>query len=137
MTVLTTDSQTDMAEMGNDGMGQIFHTIWGGKIWIALFTAVFTGIGVLIALSTPPTYQADALLQLEENSATMTLPSQIRSLAGGDPRSVTEIEILHSRLVLGQAVADTHLDWVAVPRRLPIIGEAMRGEIIRSSLNGP
>ncbi|MDX5413124.1 MAG: Wzz/FepE/Etk N-terminal domain-containing protein, partial [Rhodobacterales bacterium] len=125
MTVLTTDSQTEMAEMGNDGMAQIFRTIWAGKLWIAFFTVLFTGIGVLIALSTPPTYQADALLQLEENSATMTLPSDIRSLAGGDPRSVTEIEILHSRLVLGQAVADTHLDWIAVPRRLPFIGEAL------------
>ena len=125
MPVLTTEGQTDMPEMGNDGMGQIFQTVWGGKIWIALFTALFTGIGVLIALSTPPTFQADALLQLEENSATMTLPSQIRSLAGGDPRSVTEIEILHSRLVLGQAVADTHLDWIAAPRRVPVIGEAL------------
>ena len=59
MTVLTTDSQTEMAEMGNDGMAQIFRTIWAGKLWIAFFTVLFTGIGVLIALSTPPTYQAD------------------------------------------------------------------------------
>jgi tyrosine-protein kinase Etk/Wzc len=123
--LLTNDSPAETADLGNDGLGQILHTIWGGKLWIALFTIVFAGIGVLIALSTPPTYQADALLQLEENSATMTLPSPIRDLAGGNPRSVTEIEILHSRLVLGQAVADTHLDWIAGPRRMPVIGPAL------------
>ena len=60
------------------------------------------------------------MLQLEEKKGQLALPEGLSELTGSEPTSATEIEILRSRLVLGQAVADVHLDWTATPRRLPL-----------------
>jgi tyrosine-protein kinase Etk/Wzc len=121
-----TSTEPDMLpEASEADMAQLLRQVWAGKYWVLLFTVLFGLAGTIHTKSTPPTFRADALMQLEDNSRQMTLPNSIRDLTSGTPRSVTEIEILYSRLVLGQAVADTHMDWIATPRRLPYIGEAV------------
>jgi tyrosine-protein kinase Etk/Wzc len=121
-----TSTEPDMLpEASEADMAQLLRQVWAGKYWVLLFTMLFGLAGTIHTKSTPPTFRADALMQLEDNSRQMTLPNSIRDLTSGTPRSVTEIEILYSRLVLGQAVADTHMDWIATPRRLPYIGEAV------------
>lgn len=115
----------DQPDAPEADMGHLLRQVWAGKYWILAFTFAFMLAGVIIARSTPPTFRADALLQLEENSGQMSLPTSVRELTSGSPRSMTEIEILNSRLVLGQAVADTHMDWYTEPRRLPVIGQAI------------
>ncbi|MFU8883289.1 MAG: polysaccharide biosynthesis tyrosine autokinase [Rhodobacterales bacterium] len=115
----------DQPDAPEADMGHLLRQVWGGKYWILAFTVIFMFAGMIIAKSTPPTFRADALMQLEENSSQMSLPTSVRELTSGSPRSVTEIEILNSRLVLGQAVADTHMDWYTEPRRLPVIGQAI------------
>lgn len=122
---MTPHTMEEPIETSNTEMEQLVRQVWAGKYWIIAFTLVFGLIGYVVAKSTPPTFRADALLQLEDNSAQLSLPTSIRELTSGTPRSVTEIEILHSRLVLGQAVADTRTDWIAEPIRVPLIGEAM------------
>lgn len=102
---------------------QLLGTLWKGKFWIAVGTALGVAGAAFVFANTPPTFQADALLQLEENSNALSLPSSLSdALDSGDPRSVTEIEILRSRLVLGQAVASVNLDWVVEQDRAPLIG---------------
>lgn len=101
-------------------LGRLIARLWAGKVWIALFAALAITLGFVIVLGTAPTYRADALLQLEEKSGQLALPAGLSELTGNEPRSVTEIEILRSRLVLGQAVADAHLDWTAAPQPLPL-----------------
>ncbi|MGR3504395.1 MAG: polysaccharide biosynthesis tyrosine autokinase [Paracoccaceae bacterium] len=121
-----TSTEPDMLpEASEADMAQLLRQAWAGKYWILLFTFLFGFAGTIHTKSTPPTFRADALMQLEDNSRQMTLPNSIRDLTSGTPRSVTEIEILYSRLVLGQAVADTHMDWIATPRRVPYVGEAI------------
>lgn len=115
----------EYATSSDADIGQLLRQVWSGKYWIIAFTVLFGLAGYISAKSTPPTFRADALMQLEENSAQLSLPTSIRELTSGTPRSVTEIEILFSRLVLGQAVADTRTDWIAEPRRVPLVGEAM------------
>lgn len=104
---------------------QLLARLWAGRVWIAVFAGAAALIGAAVAVNTEPTYRADALLQLEEKNASLALPTALTDLAGSDPRSVTEIEILKSRLVLGKAVAEAHLDWQAEPRRVPLIGTAV------------
>lgn len=58
---------------------------------------------------TPPTYQADALIQLEAKKAGLALPAALSDLMDSNPVTVTEIEIIRSRMVVGQAVAELHL----------------------------
>jgi len=104
-------------------LGQLFVTLWKGKVLIALTTAIGIAAGAFVIANTNPTFQADALLQLEEKTGSLALPSSLNAMVGNDdPRSVTEIEILRSRMVLGQAVADQNLDWRVSPDMAPVIG---------------
>lgn len=99
---------------------EVFHRLWHGKRWIIGFAALAGVVGLTIALGTDPTYRADSLLQLEEKRGQLALPAGLSDLAGSESRSVTEIEIIRSRLVLGSAVAAAHLDWRATGKALPL-----------------
>lgn len=103
-------------------LGQLFLTLWKGKAVIAATTAVGIAVGAFTIANTFPTFQADALLQLEEKTGSLSLPSSLSPMLESDPRSVTEIEILRSRMVLGRAVADQNLDWRVTPEVLPLVG---------------
>jgi tyrosine-protein kinase Etk/Wzc len=115
-------SKTDDDEID---IGVMLQRLWVGRLWIVLFTAIAATAGLTYALGTPPTFRADAMLQLEEKTAQLALPSALTDLTSDDPRSVTEIEILNSRLVLGQAVANAHADWNVTPQRLPMVLNAL------------
>lgn len=106
-------------------LAQLFLTLWKGKLRIAAITVLALFLGGLYILVTPPTYQADALLQLEERSGRMALPAAMRDLVDNDPRSMTEMEIIRSRMVLGQVVADLNLDWQVQPALLPVFCTAL------------
>lgn len=103
-------------------LSQLAATLWKGKTLIVLTTALSIAISVLYVANTRPTFKADALLQLEEKTGALALPSSLTSIVENDPRSVTEIEILRSRMVLGQAVADENLDWRVEPATFPVLG---------------
>lgn len=106
-------------------LGKMMARLWAGKAWIVLSMVLSLALGGAYLAITPPTYQADSLLQLEEKNGQLALPAGLSGMAGETPKSVAEIEIIGSRMVLGQAVADLNLDWLAVPRRAPIIGFAL------------
>lgn len=101
-------------------LARLFARLWANKGVIVGFSGLAVAAGLLFFFGTAPTYRADALLQLEEKKGQLALPAGLSDLAGSEPTSATEIEILRSRLVLGQAVADVHLDWTATPWRLPL-----------------
>ncbi len=103
-------------------LGQLLGNIWRGRAWIGAATAAGIAIGAFNIANTNPTFQADAMLQLEEKSGSLALPSSLSAMVDNDPRSVTEIEILRSRLVLGRAIADQNLDWRIRPDTMPMVG---------------
>lgn len=115
-------SQPAALEDDEIDLGQLFGTLWNGKLVIAAATLLGLAFGALTIANTHPTFQADALLQLEERSGALMLPSSLSGVLDNDPRSVTEIEIIRSRMVLAQAVADQNLDWRVTPDRVPVIG---------------
>lgn len=96
------------------------------KLKIFLLTFLGALIGVCIAYLTTPIYKADALIQLEEKSSGgMALSSDLSGLFADTPQSVAEIEILRSRMILGQVINDLDLDISAEPKRLPVIGNLL------------
>ncbi|MBQ2262499.1 MAG: polysaccharide biosynthesis tyrosine autokinase [Loktanella sp.] len=103
-------------------LGQLLGTLWRGRWQIGLVTLLGLAFGFLSIANTYPTYQSDALLQLEERSGALALPSSLSNMIENDPRSVTEIEILRSRMVLGRAIADQNLDWQVAPEVMPVFG---------------
>ncbi len=103
----------------------LFGRLWAGKLTIAACAVVAVVLGGLVAFNTPPRYQADALLQLEEKANQLGLPEGLADLSGDSPRAVTEIEIIRSRLVVGRAVSRLNLDWVAEPVTAPVLGHLL------------
>jgi tyrosine-protein kinase Etk/Wzc len=118
-------SDTNRADPDEIDLPRLLASVWGNRFWIAVFAALFLLAAVFYIANRPRIYEADALLQLEEQSGGMGLPSGLSDFMESDPRSVTEIEIIRSLLVLAQVVGDLNLDWVAVPVLAPYIGNAM------------
>ena len=89
-------------------------------------TVFFAVVGVAYAILSTPIYQADAMIQIEEKS------SGVGSLLGESDffssasATVTEIELLKSRQVIGQAVDNLKLTIVAEPKTFPVIGTFMQ-----------
>ena len=104
---------------------EVFHTFYSRKFTIFVFALITMLFGVAYALISPPVYQADALIQLEEKSSGgLALSSELSELMGGQaPLSVAEVEIIKSRMVLGAVIENLNLDREAEPKRLPVIGD--------------
>lgn len=100
--------------------------VWAARGRVALFVLVAALIAIFYLLITPRTYQADTLIQLEPKGGNLAVSSSITDLiGGGQTQAATEKELIASRLVLSQAVAQQHLEWEAKPRQVPVIGHAV------------
>ncbi|MCF6272734.1 MAG: polysaccharide biosynthesis tyrosine autokinase [Rhodobacteraceae bacterium] len=115
MTNNTSDDEIDLLA--------IFRIFYTRKITIIFITFIAVLIGVAVALFTIPVYKADSLIQLEEKSSGgLALSADLTGLFSESPQSVTEIEILRSRMILGEVATALKLDISATPKRLPVIG---------------
>ncbi|UAW99452.1 polysaccharide biosynthesis tyrosine autokinase [Halopseudomonas nanhaiensis] len=92
--------------------------------WIILgFTFLFAVAGIAYALLATPIYQANALIQIEEKTgSSLSGLSELTDMFGSTSKAVTEIELLKSRAVIGQAVQNLKLDIIATPKHFPAIG---------------
>ncbi len=103
-------------------LGQLFgHLIDGWKI-IAAITALFAVLGIAYAVLATPKYQADALIQVEPKSSGIPGLSEVSEMFAAESQSVTEIELIKSRMVLGQVVDALDLTTVVQAPRLPLFG---------------
>lgn len=107
------------------------------KYLIAIVMAIVLAIGGGYAYMATPIYEANTLIQVED-----TKGNPLGSMMGEgnlfDVKSsaAAEIEILKSRLVVGQAVSNLQLDLAVIPKYLPIIGAWLaRGETEPSEPN--
>ncbi|PZX45742.1 tyrosine-protein kinase Etk/Wzc [Roseinatronobacter thiooxidans] len=107
-------------------LGHLAFKLWRGKFWVILTTVLSLSAGIFQLANTFPTYQADALVQLEDRSGRMALPSAMQDMVETSSSAVTESEILRSRMVLGQVVAEQNLDWLVTPETAPVIGTLLR-----------
>ena len=103
-------------------IGELVAVLWKGKYKILLGCILGVAAGAFLYANTRPTFQADALLQLEQRRRSMAVPASMAALVDPGTPSAAEIELLRSRLVLGQAIADLNLDWRVEPNRFPLIG---------------
>lgn len=118
----TRDDDDDIDLLG------LLGTLLESKWLIVGITSFFTVMGVAYAVLTPPVYQANALVQVEEKKggmAALTGMSEMTEMFGGTSPAVTEIELLKSRAVLGQAVENLKLDIIVEPHHFPLLGQFM------------
>jgi tyrosine-protein kinase Etk/Wzc len=92
------------------------------KFFIAGITALFMVIGVAYAVLSTPVYQATAMIQVEDGGASVPGFDDMAGMFESTSAAVTEIELLKSRSVIGEAVDSLKLDIVAEPKLFPFIG---------------
>lgn len=92
------------------------------KNWhIMLPCLILSGIlGIIIAMWIRPVYQVDALLQIESKSnkgMASAMMGGLGSLFASSSPAETEIELIKSRQIIGDAVDKMHLQYIALPTR--------------------
>jgi len=90
---------------------------------IAAVTAGAMAIGGAYAFLAKPVYQTNLLIQVEDSARSAAgILGEAASLFDVKTAATAEIEILRSRMVIGQAVDNTLLYIDAKPRYLPLVG---------------
>ena len=117
--VLSQDTETNLFDL----LGVIADNRW----LIAGVTALALLLGGGYASLLTPVYEANALIQVEETKEGTTSTTSALGAAGNlfEIRSpaTAEMEILRSRLVVGQAVQNLNLDLSVQPKYIPLIGK--------------
>ncbi|MGO4154108.1 polysaccharide biosynthesis tyrosine autokinase [Cupriavidus sp. YAF13] len=90
---------------------------------IASIAGVVLALGVAYAFLARPVYQADILVQVEDNPASAkSLLGDVSSLFDVKAEATAEIEIIRSRMVVGKAVDNLQLYISARPNYFPFVG---------------
>lgn len=92
------------------------------KYFIIALTAAFMVMGVVYAVLSTPVYQATAMIQVEESGGSVPGFDDMAGMFESTSAAVTEIELLKSRSVIGEAVDTLKLDITAEPKLFPFIG---------------
>ncbi|PWJ58614.1 MULTISPECIES: polysaccharide biosynthesis tyrosine autokinase [unclassified Fibrobacter] len=88
--------------------------------WKIMIPCIFLAgvVGVIVAMWIRPIYQVDALLQIENKNSkgpAASMMGGLASLFASASPAETEIELINSRQVIGDAVEKMHLQYVATP----------------------
>jgi len=134
MTHSTPDAPSDsmrnrfdqFANQENDeiDLGELLSVLMDSKKIIIAITLLATFMGGAIALLSTPVYRADSLLQIREN--TQSISDQLDSLTNFFETKTpvqAEIELIKSRAILGKTIKNLHLDVIATPKFFPVIGK--------------
>nr|WP_298414785.1 polysaccharide biosynthesis tyrosine autokinase [uncultured Halomonas sp.] len=127
---MSQEQQTPTARSTNQNdetvdLGRLFGLLVDNKWKILIFTVLCMLAGLVYALLVTPVYQGDALVQVEKTATSGNNSDLARLLGEEEPASAAQMEILGSRLILGQAAYQVNLDTVVSPVTPPILGDAL------------
>lgn len=91
---------------------------------IAAIAAIGLALGGTYAWMATPIYEANTLIQVENSKGggLNSLLGETGGMFATQASTAAEIEILRSRLVVGQAVSNLQLDLSVSPKYLPVVG---------------
>ncbi|MFA0413284.1 polysaccharide biosynthesis tyrosine autokinase [Vibrio renipiscarius] len=106
-------------------LGKLLGILLDAKWLIFSITALFAALGVVVALLSTPIYKADALIQIEQKNTggISAMVGDMGDLFSQESSATTEIEILKSRMILGDTVNEFNLTTLVSPDYLPLIGK--------------
>jgi tyrosine-protein kinase Etk/Wzc len=109
---------------------------------VTLVMLVAVALGTAYAFIAPPTYKADALIQVEEsnnnnNNANANAVQTVSQMFDAKSTTAAQIELLRSRLVVDDTVRRLHLDITAAPRYFPFVGGMVSSVLSTFSLPMP
>ncbi len=104
----------------------LLGTLVDGKWLILLTTIIALVLGLAKAILDPPVFRLDALVQVKEASNSLGDLDPMQSLMEGNKTPVdTEIVIIKSRMILGEAVTNLNMEIIAEPNYFPYFGQAI------------
>lgn len=115
-------SSSGPQESDDLNLRKLVDTLSDHRWFIVTITGLFLLAGYFYASSQPRIYQADALVQIESRGANLAFMESLGEQQPGNP-TAAELEILRSRMVLGETAERQDLAIKVVPRRLPVIGD--------------
>ena len=130
----STANQNDEDEIN---LLELINTIVSGKWVIALSTLFALSLAIIFAFGQQPIYKSDALLQVEKKKAAIPGIDDITGLGGNDASVGTELEIIKSRKILGDAVDELKLNIIAYPNRVRLLGNFYKSFFNKKSINKP
>ncbi|EGQ5298096.1 polysaccharide biosynthesis tyrosine autokinase [Enterobacter hormaechei subsp. hormaechei] len=89
---------------------------------ILCVTFLFTLCAGMYAWVTPPVYQADAMVQIENKQDNSLLKGLSQLSSDVSPDVAPELLLLKSRMILGETVDRLDLSYQATPRVFPVVG---------------
>ncbi len=108
----------------NIDLGRMLGMLLDNKWKIIFLTLAFGMAGIVYAMLQTPVYQGDALVQIERTGTTTGADEIAAMLMEEEPRTAAQMEILRSRLIIGQAASQEKLDISVSPVVFPVIGNA-------------
>ena len=125
-----TASQMTSVQMTDDDeidLGRLLSALLDAKGLIAAVTLGVTLLGVAYTQLATPIYEANLLLQVEDNgpNAGKGMLAEAAAMFDVKTEAAAEIEIIKSRMVVGKPVDALRLDLDIQPLRLPLIGRAI------------
>lgn len=102
----------------------LVQALWAGKWLIAITSIIMLALGLYYALGALPIYSANAMVQLESRSGSLSLPEGMQDLLGDASQTNpadTETAILQSRMVIGRAAQELGLQISAAPLVNPVL----------------
>ncbi|QBQ98387.1 GNVR domain-containing protein [Paraburkholderia pallida] len=105
-------------------IGGVLDTLYQSRKMIVIVTALVTLVGGAYALLARPVYQADILVQVEENqNSAKSALADVSSMFAMKTAASAEIEVLRSRMIVSRAVDATQLYLDVRPRFFPVVGQ--------------
>ncbi|MGI9875653.1 polysaccharide biosynthesis tyrosine autokinase [Vibrio chagasii] len=122
----TQPSQPSHTENSDEiDLGKLLGILLDAKWLIMLTTFIFAVLGIALALLSTPIYKADALIQIEQKSSggISSMVGDMGELFSQESSATTEVEIIKSRMILGETVDKFNLTTVIVPIYAPVVGK--------------
>jgi tyrosine-protein kinase Etk/Wzc len=107
-------------------LGKLFGVLVDNRWRIIAVTFIFAAFGIAYAMLATPIYKADALIQVETKSSGMSaLVGDMGDMFSSESSATTEVEIIKSRMILGQTIDKLNLTTVATAKYLPYVGKGI------------
>lgn len=105
------------------GLMEYWDIIFDNRWLVLIITALAIAIGTAYAFLARPIYAANLLIQVEDSAGSAkNFLGEAASFFDVKTAAASEIEIIRSRMVLGQAVDSTMFYVEAMPHYLPVVG---------------
>ena len=115
-----------MEDEGGINLVEYWDIIVDNRWLVAAVLALAGLLGGTYAFLAPPVYESNLLVQVEDNLGnSKSLLGEAAGLIDVKTATSAELEIIRSRLVIGQAVDSARLHISARPRYLPVVGSAL------------